>query len=172
MTQAELMRCLPRYYASSGVMTSIMGSCADEIGVVEDLIGEVGQQFYASSADSCIDRWENELGIAPNAALSVAARRERVILKLRGLGTITASVMERFCERFLGCAVKIVEDNANSRFWVDVDAGLSDAQKTALIAALDEIKPAHLGVGIRETLSPGIYIAASTRVSERIETEV
>lgn len=103
-------------------------------------------QVFIASATWGLDLWEDYLGLEHSSA-SEAVRRERITSKLRGAGTTTKTLIEEVAASYANGEVEVVEDNANYQFKIRFisqkgqPAGLNELKD-----AIEEIKPAHLGV--------------------------
>ena len=65
--------------------------------------------------------------------------------KLSGTGTTTKQMIKDVAEKFSGAEVEVIEDNANSRFYIRFVGQLGIPENMAgLKAAIEDVKPAHL----------------------------
>lgn len=105
------------------------------------------EQIRVNTATYGLAEWEDMLGIAHGTGLSYAARRERLIAKLRGTGTSTVEMIAKTVESFGTGPVEVVEHNDEYYFSIlFVSLKGQPAQLNELKAAVESIKPAHLGV--------------------------
>lgn len=104
-------------------------------------------QVFALTATWGLDRWEKYLGIGVDKSLSESVRRERIISKLRGTGTTTKAMIESVAESYANGEVEVTEQNKLYQFTIKfVSTRGQPAGLAQLKAAIEEIKPAHLGV--------------------------
>jgi uncharacterized protein YmfQ (DUF2313 family) len=144
--QAMLGNC-PWYYETSRVFKSYLQASGVELDSFKEGVGEILDQFFVPTATWSLDRWEEELGLTSYAGKPDDQRRSRIISKLRGMGTITVSLIQNVAESYVYGAVEVTETPEAYGFtikFVDhrgIPPNLEDLQ-----AAIEEIKPAHLAV--------------------------
>lgn len=104
-------------------------------------------QLWPQTASWGLGAWETALGLERDESKDAASRRSRIISKLRGAGTTTASLIENVAESFANGQVEVHERPAEYGFTLEfvsrigLPPGMDD-----LKAAVEEIKPAHLRV--------------------------
>ena len=106
------------------------------------------KQFYVETAtESGLALWEQYLNLASSAGKPLDQRRSRIISKIRGMGTVTVTMIQNVAESYVYGAVQVTDHPETYSFIVKfidtrgIPANLADVQ-----AAIEEIKPAHLGV--------------------------
>lgn len=105
------------------------------------------KQVFVLSATWALELWEKYLGLNVDASLSEVVRRERIISKLRGAGTTTKVMIERMAESYANGEVEVTEQNELYQFTIKfISTRGQPAGLTQLKTAIEEIKPAHLGV--------------------------
>lgn len=143
----RLMKHMPNYYKTSQVIKKITDSEDKELQLFEQRLNNTLNQFFVDLADSSLERWEAELGIPVNNSKPAEFRRSVIKSKLRGAGTVTVELIKNVSESYSNGEVDITEDNPNSIFTVTfvgtvgIPPNLDDLKN-----AIEEIKPAHLGV--------------------------
>ncbi|MBO8169360.1 MAG: YmfQ family protein [Thermoanaerobacteraceae bacterium] len=142
------MQYLPYHYQESRVMKAIAEAQGSEVSSLYATLDEILKQFYVETAtDWGLDLWEEMLGLKSYAGKPVEQRSSRIISKLRGIGTVTISLIKNVAESYVNGTVEVNEDNTNYSFTVKfvdnlgVPPNLED-----LMEAIEEIKPAHLEV--------------------------
>ena len=107
---------------------------------------ELETQLDPTTATWGLELWEHAYGIAVEGDKSLAYRRSRLVSKMRGSGTTTAELIESVAASFSNGRVEVIEVTGEYRFvvkfvgTVGIPPNLED-----LTAALDAVKPAHLG---------------------------
>lgn len=142
----RLYSMLPAY-ANSPEAETIQDSYQTEIELLAEAAELSGGQLFVATASAALDEWEKMLGIPVDATLSNDIRRERIISKLRGAGTTTKAMVESVAESYYNGEVEIIEHN--DEYYFDVKFLSTRGQPPGLDqlkAAIEEIKPAHLGV--------------------------
>lgn len=103
------------------------------------------QQLNVSTATWGLDTWETALGIEKEAEKTLEYRRTRIMAKLRGAGTATPQMIENVAASFSGGTAEVIEHNDEANFEIKfVDVMGVPPNMEDLIAAIEEIKPAHL----------------------------
>lgn len=132
---------------SSRIFQAILGAEGQEFGQLRTDIEDILKQFYVETATWGLDLWEEMLGLKSYAGKPDDQRRSRIISKLRGIGTVTISLIKNVAESYVNGTVEVNEDNTNYRFTIKfidnlgVPPNLED-----LMEAIEEIKPAHMAV--------------------------
>ena len=148
----DLMELLPSYYRGvkeAEELQEILGYKVGNLGVsTKDIL----KQCFISTATWGLDRWEKIFGIQTDVSKSYERRREILLAKLRGTGTTTKEMVKNVAIAFSGGEVAIKEYPEEYRFVVQFIGVKGIPQNmTGLIAALDEIKPAHLAYSFKYT---------------------
>ena len=142
----DLMRYLPHYYASSTIMKAIQDAYAEELGYVYYFIEDFLKQFLTpATATWGLSFWEEQLGLKTDISKSYEERREIIMSRLRGIGTIGREVIKRAAEAFSGGDVDVIEYPAEHRFIVKFVGTLGVPKNMAsFIEMIEDLKPAHL----------------------------
>lgn len=103
------------------------------------------QQLDLNIATWGLNLWEMAYGLQTEAKKPYEYRRNRIISKMRGQGTVTAAMIQNVAESFAGGDVEVIENSKEHRFVIKF-VGLYGVPPVLndLSAAIDEIKPAHL----------------------------
>lgn len=129
-------------------MTSILDAEGIELDDLRMSLEEVLQQFYVETATEIgLNLWEQFLGLSSYAGKPLDQRRSRIISKLRGIGTITESLIKNVAESYTYGTVEVNENPAEYSFTIIfVDQHGVPPNYKDLQAAIEEIKPAHLAI--------------------------
>ncbi|MEG1492248.1 MAG: putative phage tail protein [Oscillospiraceae bacterium] len=123
-------------------LQAALDSAVVELRVALD---DFGKQLNVSTATFGLDSWERALGLPVDVSKLDTERRERIMSKLRGSGTVTAAMIANVAKSFAGGEVSVIEDAANSRFVLKFSGQFGIPPNMADVgAAIDEIRPAHL----------------------------
>lgn len=147
MDKSTLFTYMPYYYRTSTIIDNLNNSNATELNNFYNKLESVFNQFFVSSADWALERWEKELGLKVDNSYNTEFRRSVILSKIRGQGTVTIDLIKNVSESFSNGEVDVIENNSEYSFTVKfigikgVPPNLSD-----LIQAIEEIKPAHLAV--------------------------
>jgi uncharacterized protein YmfQ (DUF2313 family) len=148
----NLMELLPDYYQGVREAEELQTILGYKVGDVKQKTQGLLDQCFISTATQGLDRWEKIFGIQTDMSKSYERRREILLAKLRGTGTTTKEMVKNVSIAFSGGEVAIQEYPAEYRFVVQFIGIKGVPQNMAgLIAALDEIKPAHLAYSFKYT---------------------
>ncbi|RGY97278.1 YmfQ family protein [Clostridium sp. AM58-1XD] len=141
----DLSKYAPPFLAEIRELAEIYRTEGYEIGLLEYELDDLIDQFFIATATWGLTRWEDLFGITTNLALTYEQRREILMAKIRGSGTVTRQMIEETAATFSGGEVEVVEDNINSLFIIRF-IGIKGIPRNmqAFIAMLEDIKPAHL----------------------------
>ena len=112
-------------------------------------------QFLLETAtDLGLARWETILHLPSHSALPVQQRRERIVSKLRGIGTVTVGLIRNVAESYAYGAVLVTERPAAHEVQVTfIDERGIPLNLNDLKAAIDQIIPAHLAIAYEFTFT-------------------
>ena len=143
----ELIKLLPDYYQDNETMTTLQNVLSEETDKLDAELKVTVNQCFPQLATTLLSRWETILGIKTDGFLSDTSRQEQTLAKLSGTGTTTKQMIKDVAEKFSGAEVEVIEDNANSRFYIRFVGQLGIPENmTGLKAAIEDAKPAHLEV--------------------------
>lgn len=139
---------LPDFLRGSQVFVSLLDAVGTEFNQYRANIEDVLKQFYVETAtETGLALWEQMLGLSSYAGKSLDQRRSRIISKLRGMGTVTVSLIKNVAESYVYGTVEVTENPAAYSFTVKfVDSRGIPPNLDDVKAAIEEIKPAHLAV--------------------------
>jgi uncharacterized protein YmfQ (DUF2313 family) len=143
----ELIKLLPDYYQDNETMTTLQNVLSEETDKLDAGLKVTVNQCFPQLATTLLSRWETILGIKTDGSLSDTSRQEQILAKLSGTGTTTKQMIKDVAEKFSGAEVEVIEDNANSRFYIRFVGQLGIPENmTGLKSAIEDVKPAHLEV--------------------------
>ncbi|HEX2927750.1 MAG TPA: putative phage tail protein [Ruminiclostridium sp.] len=143
----SLIDLMPGYYKKSPEVAGLQAAFENWTEALKAAKADLFLQFNISSSTALgLMLWENALGLETDVTKSFEYRRSRVMSKLRGAGTTTKQMLKNVAESFSNGEVEIIEHNGESRFVVKFVGTLGVTPNiNDLKAAIEEIKPAHLG---------------------------
>ncbi len=156
----KMMNYLPRYYDSSRVIRALNQTRGVEIDKLRQAFDETHDQLFVNTATWGLDTWEKELGLSTVTGKPYSERRSRILSKLRGIGTVTASMIKNVAESYTGGTVEVSFGTQVYSFDVYRETTLEPytifikfidirgipPNIDDLKAIIEEIKPAHLAV--------------------------
>lgn len=146
----RLFDMLPGYYAPGYEMQEWQDALDVQIRALWEARREAVAQLFVQTADGALDRWEDAFGIPTEVEKDIDYRRRRVMAKMRGVGTTTVEHIRNTAQTFADGEVKVWEYPAEYRFAIDFLIAPEDFGKMDdFAAAIEEMKPAHLGYVLR-----------------------
>jgi uncharacterized protein YmfQ (DUF2313 family) len=138
---------LPKFYEVSRQMQELMNTEGKEFGDIRNNITEVLDQFFIETATWDLERWEKQLKISVDLSKPISERRSVVKSKIRGVGTVKVSLVKNVAESYDRGEVEVTEQTELYQFTVKfIDTLGAPPNIDDLKTAIEEIKPAHLGV--------------------------
>ena len=167
-----LIEQLPRHYQTSQQDAELQRALTALLTQVQADLDFTMKQLIPSTASGWgLALWEAAYGIRSQAGADEDQRRSRVLAKLQGTGITTVHKLKSVAQSFWPGSVEVVEHYASYAFevWLVGTAGPID-DEAGLIAAVNELKPAHLDWAVKYLLtqqSP-IYMGALPRQRDKI----
>lgn len=150
--ETDLLNHLPEILKDIRELRTILNIQGQEIGLLKWDIEDLFKQFFVLEATWGLTNWEKDLGIKLDYSQTNERRREIIIAKIRGTGTVNKKLVKLAAEAFSGGEVDIVEYPNEYRFEVKfIGVKGIPANIPAFLKMLDEIKPAHLTYTIKYT---------------------
>lgn len=144
----RLADLLPGFYALGRETSAIQDAFGPELTAAQVARDDCFLQIDVNTATWGLDLWEEAYGISTEAGKSPDYRRTRLLSKMRGSGTTTAALVRNVAESFSNGEVEVIEHPAEYRFDIRFVGSLGvPPNMDDLTAAIEESKPAHLGVG-------------------------
>ncbi|URN94632.1 MAG: YmfQ family protein [Candidatus Pristimantibacillus lignocellulolyticus] len=141
----NLMDYLPYYWRDIRDMVELQSTVGEELGISQSALAELNTQAFLTTATWGLEYWEREFGLTTDPSMSDSWRREILMAKIRGHGTVTKQMIISAAIAFSGGDVEIVEYQSESRFVVRFIGMLGiPANMAGFIAMLEQMKPAHL----------------------------
>lgn len=155
----NLIDYLPEFYLDIKQMKELQRTLGYEVGEASYVLKDCLNQFFIETATWGLDRWEKVFGVTTDKSRSYEYRREVILAKLRGFGTTTKDMIKSVAIAFSGGEVEIQEYPSEYRFVIQF-VGVKGIPKNmaGLIAAIDEIKPAHLTYSFKYTYTTWDYL--------------
>lgn len=165
MTPTELL--LPGLYWQTPEDAELQRVLAQMMARVErDKEFTLQQLFPSTTSGWGLELWERAWGIPIDRTQSDERRRARILGKIKGTGTTTLAVILAIAQSFSPYPVEVVEQAELYRFVIWYLGTVGEVEhKEDLIAAINELKPAHLDWEIRykQTQDTPIYVGAFPR---------
>lgn len=165
MTPTELL--LPELYRRTPEDAELQRVLAWMMARVEQDKDFTLEQLFPSTASGWgLELWERAWGIPLDRTQSDQQRRARILAKVKGTGTTTLEVIRAIAQSFSPYRAEVVEEAELYRFVVWYLGTVGEvAHKEDLIAAVNDLKPAHLDweIKYKQTQDSPIYVGAFPR---------
>lgn len=159
----NLMDLLPQIYENNTTMQELQGILSTKINTLSTNFGEVIDECFVKTASNLLSRYEQIYGIEVDVNKSVAFRRERIIAKAKGVGTITSKMLEDVAASYSNGEVEVIEYPEEYRFVVKFIGTKGIPPNMAdLTISIYEIKPAHLAFSFEYTYNTHATLANYT----------
>lgn len=141
----NLINLLPEFYRGNKTMEELQGILTAQISGLAEHMNEIIDECFINTAASLLSRYERIYGLKVDVSKFDEFRRERIIARIRGIGTVTKRMIEDTARSYSNAEVEIIEDPANSNFKVKfVGTKGLPPNMADLTLTIEEIKPAHL----------------------------
>lgn len=136
----------PLFARKGQYLNNLLGAINTSDDKVYEAIQDLALQFNVSTATWGLSIFEDELGILGVADKPLNERRQLILSKLRGAGTVNATMIRSIVDSYVpGCEVEIVFDNSTITIkFIDkkgVPSNIADCENS-----INEIIPCHLGL--------------------------
>lgn len=139
------MKLLPPAYDENDTMKELQSILSDKVNGIATSFDETIDQCFVSTATDLLSRYEKIYGLSVDVTKSNMFRRERIIARAKGAGTITKKMLQDVATSYSNGEVEVIENPADYSFIVKfvgtrgIPANMGD-----LTITIEEIKPAHL----------------------------
>lgn len=159
----ELKSLVPEAIVEIREFKELYNTQGIELEHVYNAVNDVLNQCFVSTATWGLKLWEQILGITTDETKPTAYKRDVILSKIKGFGTVTVSLIDTIAESYDNGEISVIENNDINSFEVQfigtkgIPPNLSDLQN-----AISEIKPAHLGVIFTFKYNTYQYLTAFT----------
>lgn len=137
----------PRYYGDMPIATNILDREAEEFAKLNADIYDVLAQMYIETATWGLTRWESIFGLVTDTTKSYEHRREILLSRLRGVGAVSAELIESVAGAYANGDVDVTADVPAYTITITFVSNYGvPAQITELMAAIRDVTPAHLAI--------------------------
>ncbi|WP_242952357.1 putative phage tail protein [Anaerocolumna xylanovorans] len=146
------MEYLPPYYGGNKTMEELQRILTVKTEEAALKFEETVNQCFINTATALLSRYEKIYGITVDVTKSDGFRRERILAKARGTGTVTKKMLAETASAYSNGEVEVIEDVKNNYFTVKfVGTKGIPANMADLTLTIEEIKPAHLSFAFEYT---------------------
>ena len=161
----NLSRYLPGFLVVDAQFNAALQSSTDEHERIRWLLKDIFSQFTVQTATWGLDNWEEIYGLNHDETLTIEERRERLFIKLRGIGTITLDVMNKLVNSVVpGKDAVVVENVAPNAFRIDLNIATAIPEIREVVGLY---KPAHLIYTIAHVITTNGNLYSGLIVSKR-----
>lgn len=137
----------PRYYGDMPIATNILDREAEEFAKLNADIYDVLAQMYIETATWGLTQWERIFGLVTDTSKSYEHRREILLSRLRGVGAVSAELIESVAGAYANGDVDVTADVPTYTITITFVSNYGvPAQITELKAAVRDVTPAHLAI--------------------------
>ncbi len=148
----DLITLLPPIYENNVTMQELQNILSNMINTLASNFSETIDECFVKTASNLLSRYEQIYGIEVDVSKSNVFRRERIIAKAKGVGTITAQMLEDVAASYSNSEVEVIEYPSEYRFVVKfVGTKGIPPNMAGLTLTINEIKPAHLAFSFEYT---------------------
>lgn len=141
----DLMEHLPSYYKGNKTMEELQSILSAKTEAAALGFQETLNQCFIGTATALLSRYEKIYGLTVDVTKSEGFRRERLLAKARGTGTVTKKMLAETARAYSNGEVEVIEDVGDNSFVVKfVGTKGIPANMADLTLTIEEIKPAHL----------------------------
>lgn len=145
MQQANLLNNLPQIYRNTDWLKAIYGASGKDLDDISSIIDTAEAQLNFSTSTWGLPFWEKELGIKPNPNTDIDTRRSFVSAKWKGDQKTDLGLMQAVCNSWKNGDVEVAFINGLIQLTFVGEYGIPKDLES-LLTAIDDVKPAHLGV--------------------------
>lgn len=128
----------------SAIYQAVFGASEPELTELETAIDDLEKQLNIDTATWALEIYEKDLGIEVDSTKSLYERRSVIKSKERGTGKVDADLIKKVVDAYSNGDADISFDGVIHVAFVNV-YGIPPNMED-LINAVEEIKPAHLGI--------------------------
>ena len=136
---------LPSYEQTSKIFQEIMNTEQIEFDKLNANIIDFRKQFFIDTATWGLEIYEKELGIETDIEKSLSERRSNIKAKLRGYGTVGATLIKTIVDSYTNGGVDVTFDGGKIHIIFNdtkgIPSNIDDVYKI-----LEDTKPAHLDI--------------------------
>ena len=145
----DLSSVLPDYYDDNETMQELQWILSDETDKLEKSLSKAMNDVFWSKAagNEMLTRYERMFGLLPDVGKSDRYRKERIMARVAGAGTTTASLVQHIAESYTNATVELKENFPEYTVTVwfvgtsGIPGNISDIKES-----IEEMIPAHLKV--------------------------
>ncbi|WP_245640062.1 putative phage tail protein [Paenibacillus dakarensis] len=143
----DMLDYAPDYYREIDAATNIIDREAEEFARLNASIDDVLAQFYIETATWGLTRWERIFGLATDQTKTYGQRREILLSRLRGVGAVSADLIENVASAYSNGDVAVTSKTAEYTIVITFVSTMGVPEQIAeLKAAVRDITPAHLAI--------------------------
>jgi uncharacterized protein YmfQ (DUF2313 family) len=142
-----MLQNMPDYYQESNTVTNILTRQAEEMDAYSTSVQDLMNQLFVSTATWGLSYWESILDVPTDTSLTVDERRSALLAKLRGIGTVNASMLQNIAASFVNGEIDVVENFSNYEIEIHFVGTRGIPSNLTLVRdSLERVVPAHLAL--------------------------
>lgn len=143
----NLMNLLPPVYDTNDTMKELQDILTDKVKSLANNLNQTIDECFISTSTELLSRYEKVYGLKVDVSKSNTFRRERIIARAKGTGTVTKKMLEDVAMSYSNGEVEVIENISDYSFVVKfVGTKGLPPNMADLKVTIEEIKPAHLAL--------------------------
>lgn len=169
-----LIDYLPDRYRKGPETVEVIQSMDPQAAALASAYHHVLLQLHVATATDGLVLWEKMYGIETDLEKDIEERREQILAKMRGVGVTTVDVVAKVAQSFAPSAkVAVIERYQDYSFVIRFEAKTDVfPQPSKIRKAVEEIKPAHLGMELQYVLSMETKAMLYTAVHSQVGVHI
>ncbi|MDF2907483.1 MAG: hypothetical protein K0R34_2804 [Herbinix sp.] len=141
----DLMQMLPPIYDNNVSMQELQEILSEKITTLASDLNTLLDECFIATASRMLSRYEKIYDLKVDTSVSNEIRRERILAKARGIGTVTKQMIADTASAYSGGQVEVIEHPETNSFVVRfIGAYGIPENMNDLTITIEKIKPAHL----------------------------
>jgi hypothetical protein len=141
----DLAKYVPKSISKDPITSKVFYSQGRQISTIKYYIQDLINQCFISTATWSLDIWEFEYGIKTDYTLSYENRRQTILAKKRGFGTVNEAKIKSIAEAY-DCDCEVIP-HWDEYYFIVKFTGLGVPSNLDVFKQIvEQIKPAHLNV--------------------------
>lgn len=144
-TYEIMMDSLPPYYQDSYLVTHLIFAQSEELYRITDAAVDVTNEMFPMTSSLTLMKWEELFGIKTDTSKTLLERKQMIISKMRGFGTVTIPMLKEAITPFVKGDIFVEEYPSEYKIKVTFigEKGVP-AQFDTIQKVIRDIIPAHL----------------------------
>lgn len=140
----KIINYISPIYQHGPMALSTLNAIGTQLDELDEWIGQLWDEINPLTATWSLYLWEQEYGLPNNRSMDVEGRRARLFAKMFTRSRMTPYTIETLVSQLCGREVEVLENTAYRKFDINIQAGASRVNLTAIKKGVDAFKKSHL----------------------------